>query len=88
MEDFTRCVARGCICQTDLDTLEAMGEVAPLDPRALSDYLRDPEGVPVPTVCAKLREDMTLALHRGDRHHAATLLSTLRHYLTGHRVNC
>jgi hypothetical protein len=42
----------------------------------------------VPAVCAKLREDMSLALRRGDRMHAATLLSTLRHYLTEHRVNC
>ena len=88
MTDLTRCIARGCIAQTALDAIAASGHRARGIEETLAHYVREAEGEPVPTICATIRADMELALHRGDTAHAATLLATLRRYLGQHPVAC
>lgn len=90
--DFAGCVAKGCFAEADLAALTAYtathGAAEPLDAEAMADYLREAEGANVPCICARLRQDITLALRRTDHAHAARLLATLDRYLQSHPRTC
>jgi hypothetical protein len=88
MTDLTRCIARGCIAQSALDAISASGHGVGRVEDTLDHYMREAEGEAVPSICARLRADMELALRRGDTAHAATLLATLRRFLGERPVSC